>query len=193
LNPAQPFASGQSSVLAQPFTSTQPSASAQLFTSTQPATAAQAPASIQNDATALKRTDNVAPYKNPDDLGAFIAALPHPAPSSTWGPPPPRTKVSVEAPTPGRRERKDQALKSSSQSVQGKYFLQAGAYHGLGEAEALKARIMLLGLPVAVYRAEVNGKFFNRVRVGPFSQVAEMNRARSRLGESKIQVAVVRQ
>jgi cell division protein FtsN len=82
---------------------------------------------------------------------------------------------------------------ASSKNVQGKYFLQVGAYRGVGEAEALKGRVLLLGLPVAVYRAEINGKSLNRVRVGPFSRVDEMNRARSRLRESKIEVAVVRQ
>jgi cell division protein FtsN len=48
-------------------------------------------------------------------------------------------------------------------------------------------------LPVAVQKAEVNGKPINRVRVGPFARLDDMNRARGRLGENKIETAVVRQ
>ncbi|WP_195827046.1 SPOR domain-containing protein, partial [Bordetella pertussis] len=75
----------------------------------------------------------------------------------------------------------------------GTYFLQAGAYRVLEDAEALRARIILLGLPVVMQRAEVNGVQVNRVRVGPFGRLDDMNRARSRLGENDIKSAVVRQ
>jgi cell division protein FtsN len=67
----------------------------------------------------------------------------------------------------------------------------AGAVSATGVREA--ARIILLGLPVAVQKAEVNGKPINRVRVGPFARLDDMNRARGRLGENKIETAVVRQ
>lgn len=103
-----------------------------------------------------------------DELGALIATLP-----ST-------TQRSV-APAP------------PASAASGKYFLQAGAYHATGDAEAVKARILLMGLPVAVQRAEVNGKQINRVRVGPFAKLDDMNRARGLLGENKIETAVVRQ
>ncbi|AHV93986.1 sporulation related domain protein [Bordetella holmesii ATCC 51541] len=42
-------------------------------------------------------------------------------------------------------------------------------------------------------RAEVNGVQINRVRVGPFARLDDMNRARSRLGEDKIESTVVKQ
>ncbi|HYG44023.1 MAG TPA: SPOR domain-containing protein [Bordetella sp.] len=110
-----------------------------------------------------------------DELGALIATLPPggtqpQAPAASAAPP-------ARAPAPAA----------------GKYFLQAGAYRVLEDAEALKARILLLGLPVAVQRAEVNGMQINRVRVGPFARLDDMNRARGRLGENKIESAVVRQ
>ncbi|GAB1576775.1 SPOR domain-containing protein [Bordetella petrii] len=115
------------------------------------------------------------PKNQPDELGALIATLPpggaQPAAPAAPAAPPAR------APAPAT----------------GKYYLQAGAYRVLEDAEALKARILLLGLPVAVQRAEVNGMQVNRVRVGPFTRLDDMNRARSRLGENKIESAVVRQ
>ncbi|ALM85519.1 SPOR domain-containing protein [Bordetella sp. N] len=145
--------------------------------------------------------------KQPDDLGALIATLPSnnelaarsgadkpAAPEKPADKPrdkaaekpatKPPTAVASNAPTAAAKESKD---------GKGDYYLQAGAYRGSDEAEAMKARIIMLGLPVAVQRAEVNGKPLNRVRVGPFKGLDEMNRARARLGESKIEVAVLRQ
>lgn len=75
----------------------------------------------------------------------------------------------------------------------GSYMLQAGAFRTITDAESLRARIILLGLPAVVQRAEVNGAQVNRVRVGPFNRLDDMNRARSQLGENKIESAVVRQ
>lgn len=46
---------------------------------------------------------------------------------------------------------------------------------------------------MSVQKAEVNGKALNRVRVGPYARLDDMNRARGRLGENKIETAVVRQ
>ncbi|CAM3610953.1 SPOR domain-containing protein [Bordetella sputigena] len=136
-----------------------------------------------------------------DDLGALIATLP-----TTPEPAARATEKSADRPvekTPDKAAAKPPAVASASPSASssrdqakdggGKYFLQAGAYRAADDAEALKARILLLGLPVAVQRAEVNGKPINRVRVGPFARLDDMNRARTRLGENKIEVAVVRQ
>jgi cell division protein FtsN len=60
-------------------------------------------------------------------------------------------------------------------------------------AETLRARIILMGLPVEIQRAEVNGVQFNRVRVGPYVRIDDMNKTRARLGEEKLPTTVVRQ
>lgn len=72
------------------------------------------------------------------------------------------------------------------------YFLQAGAFRSENDAEAIKAQILMLGLPVAVQKAQVNGATLYRVRVGPFKGIDEMNRSRVRLGEARIDSSVVR-
>ena len=90
-------------------------------------------------------------------------------------------------------EKKPEEAKPAAPAATGTYYLQAGAFRGENDAESLKARIILLGLPVAVQKAELNGKPINRVRVGPFARLDDMNRARGRLGENKIETAVVRQ
>ena len=121
-----------------------------------------------------------------DDLGALIATLPSTrqaapaAPAPSAAPPTPISKAPAPAAKP-------------APAATGTYYLQAGAFRGESDAESLKARIILLGLPVAVQKAEVGGKPINRVRVGPFARLDDMNRARGRLGENKIETAVVRQ
>ncbi|WP_447917230.1 SPOR domain-containing protein [Achromobacter aegrifaciens] len=128
-----------------------------------------------------------------DDLGALIATLPSvkapavasaaPAAAPSQSP----TPISKAAPAPAPKPA------ATASAANGTYYLQAGAFRGENDAESLKARIILLGLPVAVHKAEVNGKPINRVRVGPFARLDDMNRARGRLGENKIETAVVRQ
>ncbi|WP_415830952.1 SPOR domain-containing protein, partial [Castellaniella denitrificans] len=72
------------------------------------------------------------------------------------------------------------------------YYLQTGAFRSQKEAQAMLARVVLLGLPVRIEAGESNGTPINRVRVGPFKGIDEMNRARARLGDEKIESTVVR-
>jgi cell division protein FtsN len=155
------------------------------------------------------------PHEQADDLGALIATLPpasgQPSQAAT---PAPSAPAAAPRPAPGKpagngnnaangaangaannavASARPASPPAASKEAGGTYFLQAGAYRGEQDAEALKARIIMLGLPVAVQRADVNGQTLHRVRVGPFARLDDMNRARSRLGENKIEVAVVRQ
>jgi cell division protein FtsN len=131
-----------------------------------------------------------------DSLGALIATLP-PSPSPAPSQPAPATVPQAKTPpapqaaTPAAAARRDPA--PAPAPATGTYYLQAGAYTAAVDAESLKARIIMMGLPVAVQQAEVNGMQINRVRVGPFSRLDDMNRARSRLGKNKIESAIVRQ
>ena len=112
----------------------------------------------------------------PDALGALIATLT----------PTPGAQAPLPAPPPA-------SASSSSSASSGPYFLQVGSFRVLEDAEALRARILLMGMPVEIQRAEVNGLQVNRVRVGPFARIDDMNQTRTRLGQEKIPTAVVRQ
>ena len=57
----------------------------------------------------------------------------------------------------------------------------------------MRAQMILLGLPVQIQRAEVNGMQVNRVRVGPYERLDDMNKARARLAQEKITANVIRQ
>jgi len=84
---------------------------------------------------------------------------------------------------------KQEATPANTQTV---YYLQAGAFHSSADAQAMKARILMLGLSAQVQAAKVNGATINRVRVGPFKGIDAMNRARAKLGDEKIESSVVR-
>lgn len=125
--------------------------------------------------------------QSPDDLGNLIARLgkePSPVedqvstPSQVATPSPP---TAPAAPPP------------AAAAQQGTYYLQAGAFRGADDAEAMRARVIMLGLSAQVQAASVNGATVHRVRVGPFKGLDEMNQARGRLGGEKIETSVVRQ
>ncbi|AWB34789.1 SPOR domain-containing protein [Orrella marina] len=121
----------------------------------------------------------VAPAPKPkDELGELIATLP----VEPGKRPPPLPEVPRTTPSPSKPAQDGRS-----------YYLQVGAFRVLEDAEALQAQMLLIGLPVQIQRADVNGVLVNRVRVGPFSQLDEMNKARSRLSQESIQSNVVRQ
>jgi len=59
--------------------------------------------------------------------------------------------------------------------------LQAGAFRAAGDAEALKARIALLGLQARVEPGSVDGQTVYRVRLGPYANARDLAAARQRL------------
>lgn len=145
-------------------------------------------------ATAPAPLPGVVPQQPPagsprSELDDLIAKLPDtPAPVAPTPVAPPASAASASAP------RIDKPVASTTKpAAKGIYLLQAGAFRKNDDAESLRARIILLGLPVNVQRAEVNGGQVHRVRVGPFARLDDMNRARVMLGENKIESAVVRE
>ena len=127
----------------------------------------------------------------PDALGDLIASLPTGRNATTTAAPSPTPKATtpptVAALTP------PPAPPSTTTAKRNTYFLQAGAFRSAKDAEAIKARILMMGMEVDVQVAQLNGSAINRVRVGPFNGLDEMNRARANLGDQKIETSVVAQ
>jgi cell division protein FtsN len=73
------------------------------------------------------------------------------------------------------------------------YYLQAGAFREVADAENARAKLALLGFEASVsdYRSNDTG-VLHRVRMGPYTQVEAMNKVRSKLSDNGIDVAVVR-
>lgn len=126
-----------------------------------------------------------------DNIGDLIASLS--SPDKPAAPPPAHRTPAPATSVPGTEAPTAHAKPATPAASATTYYLQAGAFRSESDAEAVKARILLMGLPAQVQKAQVNGSTINRVRVGPFKGIDEMNRSRARLGEEKIASSVVRQ
>ena len=103
--------------------------------------------------------------------------------------PPPPAPTPSSAPTAATAATPSTAAANDEKFT---YYLQAGAFREIADAENTKAKLALLGVAatVAERRSELGSLF--RVRIGPFTEVEAMNRARSRLSDNGVDAAVVR-
>jgi cell division protein FtsN len=74
----------------------------------------------------------------------------------------------------------------------GSYVLQAGSFNALGDADRLKARIALLGIESRIQRVEIDDDAFHRVRIGPISDLEQLNRIRRQLRDAHIDTMLMK-
>jgi cell division protein FtsN len=72
------------------------------------------------------------------------------------------------------------------------YILQAGAFGGSGDAEAVKAKIAMLGLNARVESAAIGGKTVYRVRMGPYGTASELADAKGKLASGGLPAMAVK-
>jgi cell division protein FtsN len=82
------------------------------------------------------------------------------------------------APTPAEANTSTAAATPANDA---RYILQAGAFGASGDAEAVKAKIAMLGLNARVESAQIGGKTVYRVRMGPYGSASELAEAKSKL------------
>jgi cell division protein FtsN len=101
---------------------------------------------------------------------------------------------NVPAIVPAKADAKDTPAAAAEDKYV--YFLQAGAFREQGDAEGAKAKLALQGFEANISEkaadAGAQGGTLYRVRLGPYAQIDSMNRVRSKLAESGVDVAVVR-
>jgi cell division protein FtsN len=123
-----------------------------------------------------------------DPLGQAIAAMKDTAPAKAE--PKPETRVASAAPAPAPAP----ATPAAASAAGGDYiyYLQAGAFRDLSDAEATRAKLALLGFEAAISDRTSDSGVLHRVRLGPYNQVEAMNKARAKLLDSGVDVAIVR-
>ena len=62
----------------------------------------------------------------------------------------------------------------------------------MADAESTRAKLALLGFEAAISDRNSDSGVLHRVRVGPYNQVETMNKARAKLLDSGVDVAIVR-
>lgn len=94
-------------------------------------------------------------------------------------------KENASPKTSAPKTTQKETAKPSAQGAS--YFLQAGSFSNAGEADKLKARLALIGMEASVHTADVPGKgMYYRVRLGPFRNADELNRANNVLKQNGI-------
>lgn len=76
---------------------------------------------------------------------------------------------------------------------QANYLLQAGSFPDASDAEAVKARLALMGFVANVQTVTINGKTWNRVRLGPYASAAELETAKQKLSAQGISAIALKE
>ncbi len=86
--------------------------------------------------------------------------------------------------TRAREERVGQAKTAS-------YILQAGSFRDFKDADLLRAKLALMGIDSKVEKAKVGAVVWNRVKMGPYTQMTSVSTIKNRLKENGIDVLVI--
>jgi cell division protein FtsN len=75
----------------------------------------------------------------------------------------------------------------------GTYILQVGSFKTLEQADRMKASLALLGIEAKIESVTINNKeSWHRVRIGPYHNLDELNRTRSRLKQNNIDALLLK-
>jgi len=71
-----------------------------------------------------------------------------------------------------------------------KYIVQAGSFKEFKQADALRAKLALMGIESRVEKAKVGNVTWHRVKLGPYSQMSSVSTIKARLKQSGLDVVV---
>jgi cell division protein FtsN len=97
--------------------------------------------------------------------------------------------VVPEKETQVSRERAADPVKIERPGV---YVLQAGSYRKQEEADRIRAQLDKQGITASVQRVAVDDDVWHRVRIGPLTDLTELNRLRARLRAADFDALVIR-
>jgi cell division protein FtsN len=74
----------------------------------------------------------------------------------------------------------------------GTYFLQAGSYRDMAEAERVQAQLARQSISANVQRVALDNDVWYRIRIGPIKDLNQLNRLRQQLQAAEIVTLVIR-
>lgn len=154
------------------------------FTAGDPASPSTPPAKT------TPKTDN-------DQIASLINTLPSEQASDTASK---TTAPAIAMIAPGKAPQATSGSKSATATTPptaqsrntGPRYLQVGSYRDEKEADAFRARMIMMGFNVQIQKARVNNMDVNRVRIGPFDSEQELKDSRAQLSGAKINSTIVR-
>lgn len=97
----------------------------------------------------------------------------------------------VVVPEKDREVARERDAAPATISRPGVYVLQAGSYRKQDEADRIQALLRKQGIDATVQRVAVDDDVWHRVRIGPLTDLAELNRLRARLRAAEFDDALV--
>lgn len=73
----------------------------------------------------------------------------------------------------------------------GRYVLQTGSFIELTDADRMQANLALLGIESRIQRVTIDDDVFHRVRIGPVSDLDQLNGIRRRLRDAEIEALLI--
>lgn len=140
-------------------------------------------AAVEPEGTKLPDPNRGLYSKDVTVAGATPSPSVAPAPdSNVIAPPPPNVAPGADGKAP---------IVDRSAPATGITTLQAGAFSTTDDAESMRGRLALLGFESRVQPGDREGGKIYRVRLGPYSRIEDLNRARQRLIENGVEATLV--
>ena len=100
-------------------------------------------------------------------------------------------KFEVVVPEKDREVSRERDTSRAQIERPGVYVLQAGSYRKQEEADRIQALLKKQGIDANVQRVAVDDDVWHRVRIGPITDLAELNKLRARLRAAEFDDALV--
>ena len=100
-------------------------------------------------------------------------------------------KFEVVVPEKEREVGSDRGSTPANIERPGVYVLQAGSYRQQSDADRIRAQLKMQGIDANVQRVAVDDDVWHRVRIGPITDLTELNRLRARLRAADFDDALV--
>jgi len=75
---------------------------------------------------------------------------------------------------------------------QGVYVLQAGSYRNEADADRVRQQLSMQGIDAKVQRVAVDADVWHRVRIGPITNLDQLNKIRKQLQAADVDALVIR-
>jgi cell division protein FtsN len=99
-------------------------------------------------------------------------------------------KFEVVVPEKEKDVRPD--IRAVPETRRGTYVLQAGSYKNFADADRVRAKLALQGVESKVQKVSVDNDTWHRIRIGPISDLDQLNRLRTILRRADVDVLVIR-
>jgi cell division protein FtsN len=105
----------------------------------------------------------------------------------------PEKEVVIPDAEISRQAKAEEQPGTTAPADSGGYLLQVGSFPNASDADAMKAKLALQGFVANVQPVTINGKTWNRVRLGPYTSAAKLESAKDQLASAGIKAIALKE